>query len=97
MSSTKIVVGVVIIILGILMLCANFSLITWQFVADLWKLWPLVVIIAGIEMVFKGNSTTKSIVYLLLILVSFFIFYFAERHNGTVNYSCNYTQGESLA
>lgn len=76
MKTNKIVFGVTLILLGILFLFANLNLISWDFVSGMWKLWPLVLVLWGLDLVITDNTLLKTILFLLLILLAFFVYFY---------------------
>lgn len=79
MNVDKIVFGVILIILGILFLFANLNLLSWDFVTGLWKLWPLVLVLWGLDLVIKGNKVLKTILFLFIVLISFVIYFYSQK------------------
>jgi len=79
MKTDKIVIGTVLIILGILFLFASLNILSWQFVLGLWKLWPLILVLWGLDMIIKESHFLKTVLFLLLILLSFLVYFYAEK------------------
>ncbi len=79
MKTDKIVLGVILIILGVLFLFANLNFISWDFVSGLWKLWPLVLVLWGLNLVIKEKPLLKTILFLLLVLVAFVVYFYTYR------------------
>ena len=79
MKTDKIVFGVILIILGVLFLFANLNLISWGFVSGLWKLWPLVLVLWGLDLVIHENQLIKTVLFLFLVLLAFVIYFYSYR------------------
>jgi len=78
----KIIVGGFIIIIGIIFLLANFNVIEIDiniFLRSLFKLWPVLIILAGISVLNKKHITSGliSILFILIILLTIMRIFFA--------------------
>ncbi|GEM_PF-3692720 len=85
MKTDKIVFGVILIILGVLFLFANLNLISWDFVSGLWKLWPLVLVLWGLDLIIKENHLLKTLLFLLLVLIAFVVYFYSEKEKITTS------------
>lgn len=77
---------VLIIIIGILFLLNNFGVVSWGVWGELWRLWPLLLIAAGLQAVFGGSlvaSIITGILTILLIIAA--IFFFIVNTDSRVN------------
>lgn len=45
--------GIILIVLGVAFLLSNFGLIAWE---SIWKFWPLILVAAGIGMLFPRKQ-----------------------------------------
>lgn len=81
MRADKIVLGVSLIILGILFLFANLHIIDWRFISGLWKLWPLILVLWGLDIILKESPLVKTILFLLVILGAFVLYFFRMNTN----------------
>lgn len=61
-----------LVTLGITLLLNNFGVIPWSIWQVLWHFWPLLIIMAGLEMIAGTSSFAKTIVTLLGILLIIF-------------------------
>ncbi len=86
MKTDKIVLGITLIILGILFLFANLHMLDWSFISGLWKLWPLVLILWGLDLMLKDSPLFKTILFLLIVLGAF-VLYFYKMNGFAGNYS----------
>ncbi|HQF36983.1 MAG TPA: DUF4097 family beta strand repeat-containing protein [Candidatus Dojkabacteria bacterium] len=64
------------IVLGVILILNNFSILPWGIWSNIWRFWPVMIILWGIEQVFK-ESWWKSIIMLLItaLLLSIVIIY----------------------
>lgn len=62
----RLFVGLLVVLIGISLLSNSMGW-SWAFTIDIWKFWPVLVILAGVSMLFKQNSGW--IVALLVLLV----------------------------
>ena len=69
MTTGRVIPGAILIILGALFLAANFGYLDWGFVASLWQLWPLLVIIVGVQLFFGSRNQWLAAVLVLVVLV----------------------------
>lgn len=74
--------GLIFITLGIILLLNNFGLLPWEIWANIWKFWPVFIIIGGLNMLFN-NSWWKTIVMFIFtaILLSGVIIYSLVNSN----------------
>jgi TM2 domain-containing membrane protein YozV len=49
--------GIVLIVIGVLVILANFDVIRWE---TLWDLWPVAVIVIGLKLVFDAVAKSKN-------------------------------------
>ena len=59
---------VVLIVLGIIFLLNNFGILPWEIWQNIWKFWPILLILFGIEVLLGRNSAPKT-VSLLIVLI----------------------------
>jgi len=65
-----------LIALGVLLLLNNFGLLSWDVWNILWKFWPIILVVWGIEAIFGHGLGGYFLVSILgLILLAFVIFY----------------------
>ncbi len=76
MKADKIILGVTLILFGILFLFANLHILDWNFISGLWKLWPLVLVLWGLDLILKESPLLKTIIFLLLVLGAFVLYFF---------------------
>ncbi len=55
-ASGSIFWGIVLIVIGVLAILANFDIIFWE---TLWQLWPVAVIVIGLKLVFDSIARAK--------------------------------------
>lgn len=82
-----VVAAFLLIFVGLLFLANNLGLVPWTVWIDLWKFWPIILILLGVQFLL-GKSTIAQIVMAiitvsLLILISFFILASAGVLQGT--------------
>ena len=69
MDAGKISIGFLLIALGVLLLLANLGVIEWFHFAMIFDLWPLILIIAGVNVIFKKNPYVTIGMWILLIIL----------------------------
>lgn len=68
MDTSKITVGGVLIVLGVLLLLANMGIIDWFHFEMIFDLWPMLLIMAGVNIIFKKNPYVNMGMWILFIL-----------------------------
>jgi len=48
--------GVIILLIGLILLANNFGFLSWGVWYELWRLWPLILIAIGLDLLLKGTS-----------------------------------------
>ncbi len=56
---------ILIIILGIIFLLNNFGVLPWEIWQNIWKFWPILLILFGIEVLLGRNSAPKTVFFLI--------------------------------
>jgi hypothetical protein len=70
MSLGRVVFAVILIAFGALMLAGNLGWISWDFVLSLWQLWPLILVIIGIELLLGRRHAVLAAVLILVVVVA---------------------------
>ena len=60
MKGTRIFLGIVVILIGVLWLLSNFNLITVFTLTRLWRYWPLFLILWGLLLLLDKNSSHRT-------------------------------------
>lgn len=68
MTTGRVIPGAILIVLGALFLGANFGYVDWGFVASLWQLWPLILIMVGVQLFFGSRHQWPAALLVLVIL-----------------------------
>jgi len=48
--------GLIILLIGLILLANNFGFLSWRVWGELWRLWPLILIAIGLDLLFRGTS-----------------------------------------
>lgn len=75
-------VGPVILVgLGVIFLLNNLGVISWDIWNVLWRFWPVLLIVAGLDLLFGRRSTILSAVFALLLAaaLAFGVWYFSSQ------------------
>ncbi|TDG35431.1 hypothetical protein EZJ43_12435 [Pedobacter changchengzhani] len=80
MKIDRLIWGIVLLFIGVVLLLDNFNVINFYW-RNVWEFWPVFLIIAGINILFKrNNSQTGSIISLgVLVLALGFLFYKGQQ------------------
>lgn len=65
--------ALVLIFLGVVFLLNNFGLIPWSSWNFLWKLWPLILIFMGLEVVFGSSHLGNTLLFVLVLGILIYI------------------------
>lgn len=57
-----------LILLGIVFLLNNFGVLSWDLWQNLWKFWPILLVLFGVEIILGRNASVKSFVFLLILI-----------------------------
>lgn len=68
MTTGRVIPGAILIVLGALFLGANFGYVDWGFVASLWQLWPLILIMVGVQLFLGSRHQWLAALLMLIIL-----------------------------
>lgn len=69
--------ALVLICLGVILLLNNLGLIPWGIWLSLWRLWPVILILAGLQSVFRGSKAADWLIYLFGLIFSIALIYLA--------------------
>lgn len=69
LNTEKITAGIVLIGIGLIVLLANLGIITWLSLTSIFNLWPLLLIVAGINIIFKRNRFVAAGTWILFFAV----------------------------
>lgn len=62
-------IGIAFIIAGVMLFAYQFGYIDLKIFWSLFKLWPLILIVIGINIIFKGNNWIKWFSWIMLIFI----------------------------
>ena len=69
--------AIILICSGIILLLNNLGILPWSLWLSLWRLWPILVILAGLQSVFRGSRITDWLIYLFGLVFSLALIYLA--------------------
>ena len=69
MRSEKVVGGVFLIAIGFMFLLSNLGIISWSILGNLFQLWPLILVVIGVNIIFKNTAVVKGITWLMFFVV----------------------------
>lgn len=70
MTAGRALWGLVLILVGGAFLAANLNLLSWDFVLSLWRLWPLVLVLVGLGVLFRGRNQWVGALLMLAVLAA---------------------------
>ncbi|WP_026478554.1 LiaI-LiaF-like domain-containing protein [Alkaliphilus transvaalensis] len=85
MNRERIVSGIIFIGIGLLLLLANLGYFSWWILGSLWEFWPLILIVIGINTIFKKSTIVAVISWVLFFAVLVgYSFYFDGRISNNI-------------
>ncbi|SDK19338.1 LiaI-LiaF-like domain-containing protein [Natronincola ferrireducens] len=77
----KLTDGILLIGIGLLFLLSNLGIINWSIFGVLFRIWPLFLVVAGINIIFKNRPIVTLITWILFFAIFLsYGFVFQERH-----------------
>jgi hypothetical protein len=73
--------GVFLLTLGILWILINTGVVTWSIIDALFVFWPLIIVIIGVNIIFRRNSLIKAGAWIVFLAVLISYSYFVEDKN----------------
>jgi hypothetical protein len=70
MTTGRLLGGAILILLGGLLLAANYGYVDWGFFVSLWYLWPLLLIIVGVQLLFGRRQPWLAALLTLVIIAA---------------------------
>jgi hypothetical protein len=64
----------ILITAGVVFLLNNFGVLPWNSWDSIWRLWPLLLVVWGLQAIFGRSRTANSAIAILLIIVLIYIF-----------------------
>jgi ABC-type polysaccharide/polyol phosphate export permease len=82
--------AILLICLGIIFLLNNLGILPWTIWLSLWRLWPVLLILAGLQAVFRGSKVADWLIYLFgLILAVVVVYLVIHFSNGQLKNEMN--------
>jgi hypothetical protein len=69
--------GLILIVLGVIFLCVNFGLVSWNIFGFLWHFWPVLLILAGLKIMASGSRLARALIELSTVLTVVYLLLFA--------------------
>ncbi len=69
MKQKNITLGILLLAAGIIWLLFNFDILDWRIFESLKLLWPLALVVIGVNLLFRNNSIVRIITWLVFIVV----------------------------
>ncbi len=87
MSPSRLFWGLIISGIGILILLSNLGYLPNTFWQDVWRLWPIILVLWGISILFSGKRSlgiwlSAIIIFIIVIGISFFGFIYNHNHTS---------------
>lgn len=93
MSNKKLTIGIVLIVLGIAFLLANLGYISFDMLFSIFDLWPLLLVVAGVNVLFNKKPVITLITWIVffIILILYGAFYDGAKAN-TVGFETDFAK-----
>ena len=92
MNNKKLVSGTILIILGILFLLANLGYISFDMLFGIFDLWPLLFVIAGINIIFNKKPIIVLITWIMFFIILILYGTFYGGINTDIDFSTRFTK-----
>lgn len=69
----SLITAILLILIGLIFLFNNFQILPWGVWGFLWKLWPIFLILAGLEIFLGVNLLGELLIIILAVIVSLFV------------------------
>ncbi len=69
MNIGKLIWGLIVIFIGLIFLLINYGVLSPTIWASIWKLWPLILIVAGLSIISKSLSTIGQIILNIVVVI----------------------------
>ena len=76
--------GLIFITLGIILLLNNFGLLPWEIWANIWRFWPVFIIIGGLNMLFNSSWWKTVIMFFITALLLVFVLVYSFVNSDVV-------------
>lgn len=73
--------GLILIFIGVVFLLNNFGVLSWEIWNTLWRFWPVILILGGLEILFGKSKLASLIVAIIAIAaITYFLLYFTTNN-----------------
>lgn len=75
--------GIFLLLVGVTLLLINFGVINWSIFDALYDFWPALLIVIGVNMIFRHNEIVRAITWLLFFaaLIAYSFYYKGKPQN----------------
>ena len=94
MNKGNICFGIFLITIGIFIILINFGIIDWSILDAFFEIWPAILIVIGINIIFRNNTIVKTISWLLFLALLIGYSYYHRDQPGF--YKRNWENGRDL-
>ena len=84
MRNRNIGFGIFLLSIGIIWALVNIGIIDWSVFESVLVLWPLLLVMAGINVVFRDNPIVKTVTWLLFLAIVIVYGYYNDRNAGFI-------------
>lgn len=92
MNNKRLISGIILIILGILFLLSNFGYISFDMLLGIFDLWPLLLVIAGINILFNKKPVIIFITWIIFFIVLILYGAFYEKINIYTDFKTHFAR-----
>jgi len=99
MNNNKLSIGVILVTIGVFFLFVNLGFISFSILFGIFDLWPLILVVVGVNILFKKKSNVPFITWTLffIILILYGAFYEGRNTIGSTGYNTNFTKYSETA
>lgn len=82
MKNDNVGLGIFLVVVGVIIILINIGVMDWTILYSFLRLWPLLLVMAGLNIIFKDNRIVKLIMWLLLIAALVGYGYYLQTNPG---------------
>lgn len=98
MNIGKFLWGIVILIIGFIFLMVNFGLANYSIFSELWKLWPIILVVIGLTVLGRASSRPLEIIFdivAVLLVLGAFLWFVLTMIKGETPFKTNSSTSNS--
>lgn len=96
MRNRNIGFGIFLLFIGVILLLINFGIIGWSIFDALSEFWPAILIVIGVNIIFKHNEIVKAVVWILFLAALIAYSFYYKGKPGTLPKGNDWARGRGI-